>query len=135
MNPEEAARRGLSARQGDEQGAEAVGEPRAAIGPQTGVWSSSPIEIYHWDAEKTAEVARILAEHPPRDYTIATTVGQVDEPPPAAHPRARCRCAHARDLHNSTDCAGCTRAGHGLLANHAFIAREDQPWPSPTESS
>ncbi|MET9728460.1 hypothetical protein [Streptomyces zaomyceticus] len=47
--------------------------------------------------------------------------------PSTTHPRARCRCDHARDLHDSTDCAGCTQAGRNHLAKHAFIAREDQP--------
>ncbi|WP_030319650.1 hypothetical protein [Streptomyces flavochromogenes] len=53
--------------------------------------------------------------------------GQAADPRPAVHPRTRCRCDHPRDLHSGTDCAGCTRDGQGLLAKHAFIAREDQP--------
>ncbi|MGW0032083.1 hypothetical protein ACWDXD_19935 [Streptomyces sp. NPDC003314] len=77
MNPNEVPREGLCGRLTDEQGEKVVREVRAENGPQTGVWSSSPVEIHHWDAEKLAEVARLLDRHPPRpaDYST-TTVGQ-----------------------------------------------------------
>jgi hypothetical protein len=45
------------------------------------------------------------------------------EPQPEAPARARCRCGHARDLHNDTDCAGCSHDGR-LLAAHTFIAAD-----------
>ncbi|MFG3349534.1 hypothetical protein ACGF1Z_31310 [Streptomyces sp. NPDC048018] len=48
------------------------------------------------------------------------------EKPAEAPARARCRCRHARDLHTGDDCAGCTRDGLGILANHAFIATPEQ---------
>lgn len=77
MNPNEVPGEGLCGRLAGEQAEEAPVEVDAENGPQTGVWSSSPIEIHHWDAEKLAEVGRLLEQHPPRpaDYST-TTVGQ-----------------------------------------------------------
>ncbi|MFF8610856.1 hypothetical protein ACF06X_33660 [Streptomyces sp. NPDC015346] len=46
---------------------------------------------------------------------------QEQQPKPTA--RARCRCGHARDLHNDTDCAGCTHDGR-ILAPHTFVAAD-----------
>ncbi|GAA2803314.1 hypothetical protein [Streptomyces showdoensis] len=56
----------------------------------------------------------------------ALTAYPPKEQPTAIPVRARCRCGHARDLHNSRDCAGCTHAGLQILSSHAFITREDQ---------
>lgn len=129
MSPNATPPEGLYGRESVPEAGNASGALGGETRPQAGAEGLDGVEIHHWDAEKTAEVARLLAEHPPRDYTITTTVGQTgqaDETPPAVHPRARCRCGHARDLHNDTDCAGCTHAGLNHLARHAFIAREDQ---------
>ncbi|MFJ5785375.1 hypothetical protein [Streptomyces hydrogenans] len=76
MNPNEAAGEGLSGRLRAEQGEEAAPEGQGSHGPQKGAWGISIVEEYHWDAAKSAEVARILAEHPPRDCTVTTTIGQ-----------------------------------------------------------
>lgn len=75
MNPNEAAGEGLDGPVAAEQGAEAVGEGQVTRRPQKGAWSLTVAEEHHWDAAKTAEAARILAAHPPRDYTVATTTG------------------------------------------------------------
>ena len=45
------------------------------------------------------------------------------EQPPAVPASARCRCGHARDLHNDTDCAGCAHEGR-LLGQHSFVAAD-----------
>jgi hypothetical protein len=54
--------------------------PGVAIGPQVGAHGFEGVEVHYWDAEKAAEVARLLAEHPPRDYTITTTSGRTGQP-------------------------------------------------------
>lgn len=86
MNPDEAAGEGLSGRVTAEQGEEVVGEGQVAPGPQKGVWGPVVAEEHYWDPAKAADAARILAAHPPRDYTVATTIGQPDDCPNCNHP-------------------------------------------------
>lgn len=77
MSPEPTPPEGLCGRWSDEQGAEVKREGGPATGPQTGAGGFEGAEVHYWDAEKTAEVARLLAEHPPRDcFLTTTTIGQ-----------------------------------------------------------
>ena len=86
MNPNEAAGEGLDGRVAAEQGEEAGREGQAARRPQKGVWGPVVAEEHYWDPSKAADAARILAAHPPRDYTVATTIGQPDDCPNCNHP-------------------------------------------------
>lgn len=81
MNPDEAAGEGLSGRVTAEQGEEAAGEGQAARRSQKGAWGPVVAEEHYWDPSKAADAARILAAHPPRDYTVTTTIGQPDPNP------------------------------------------------------
>ena len=86
MNPNEAAGEGLDGRVTAEQGEEAAGEGQADRRPQKGAWGPVVAEEHYWDPSKAADAARILAAHPPRDYTVATTIGQPDDCPNCNHP-------------------------------------------------
>ncbi|MGW6557939.1 hypothetical protein [Streptomyces hydrogenans] len=81
MNPNEAAGEGLDGHVRAEQAEEVGREGQAARRPQEGVWGPVIAEEHYWDPSKAADAARILATHPPRDYTVATTIGQPDPDP------------------------------------------------------
>jgi hypothetical protein len=70
-------REGLYGRLAGEQDEKASTGVGGESGPQTGADGFGGVEIHYWDAEKTAEVARLLAQHPPRAAQFSTTtVGQ-----------------------------------------------------------
>jgi hypothetical protein len=78
VNPNEAAGEGLDGRVAADQGEEVAREGQVARRPQKGAWGPVVAEEHYWDPSKAADAARILAAHPPRDYTVASTIGQPD---------------------------------------------------------
>ncbi|MFD6363800.1 hypothetical protein ACFWFX_28750 [Streptomyces roseolus] len=114
MNPEEAAGEGLDGPVAAEQGAEAVGESQATRRPQKGTWSLTVAEEHYWDPARAADAARIMAAHPPRNYTVATTIGQPE--PVESQPGPSSSEQYARDI----ECAiGLNAGGAGPDMVHA----------------
>ncbi|MFF0277491.1 hypothetical protein [Streptomyces sp. NPDC004330] len=80
MNPNSTPSEGLYGRQSDDRTEEASREPGAATGPQTAAYAFWSVEEHHWDAEKTAEAARILVQYPPRNCITTTTADWTEDP-------------------------------------------------------
>jgi hypothetical protein len=62
--------------------------PGGEFGAQASAEGFDGPEIHHWDAAKTAEVARLLAKHPPRVQWTTTNAHpqeQAVECPPGVH--------------------------------------------------
>ncbi|MFD3535329.1 hypothetical protein [Streptomyces sp. NPDC058664] len=77
MNPNTAPPEALSARESAPEAAKTCGVVGGETEPQAGTQGVGEVEIHYWDAEKTAEVARLLAQHPPQPAQFSTsTVGQ-----------------------------------------------------------
>lgn len=76
--------------------------PGGEFGPQAATDGFDGPEIHHWDAAKTAEVARILAEHPPRHVGwITSNADQPETPMPEPTPAEHCGDARKHPAHKA----------------------------------
>ncbi|MFD3568478.1 hypothetical protein [Streptomyces sp. NPDC058667] len=73
MNPNMGPPEGLRARESALEAVKACGVVGGETEPQAGAEGFDEVEIHYWDTEKTAEVARLLAQHPPQPAQFSTT--------------------------------------------------------------